>query len=180
MVLRDLEKIAETLKKFLVFLGPNLKAVTGNSEGIDKLVEEVKNLVKPFESAEQNFFQKPSANQWQLQYTKFKNDRQAIETNTVKLIHDTFKDLRSAEGAFDLLQKFKNVGTVDAIAQNLQSKYSDVLKRYSQEVEKNRELFEKGRDSIDKNLSRGEGAMEVINKGKPPYAGAIAWSRTIF
>ena len=47
-VLEDLAQIAEILKKFLVFLGPNLKAVTGNAEGIDNLVEEVKGLVKPF------------------------------------------------------------------------------------------------------------------------------------
>lgn len=47
-VLRELSIVAETLKKFLVFLGPNLKAVTGNSEGIDRLVEDVKGLVKPF------------------------------------------------------------------------------------------------------------------------------------
>jgi hypothetical protein len=40
--------------KFLVFLGPNLKAVTGNSEGIDDLVKEVKDLVVPFETSELN------------------------------------------------------------------------------------------------------------------------------
>jgi hypothetical protein len=40
--------------KFLVFLGPNLKAVTGNSEGIDDLVKEVKDLVVPFEISELN------------------------------------------------------------------------------------------------------------------------------
>jgi len=39
IVLKDLGDIADTLKKFLVFLGPNLKAVTGNSEGIDFLIE---------------------------------------------------------------------------------------------------------------------------------------------
>jgi len=37
-VLKDLEKNTEILKKFLVFLGPDLKAVTGNSEGIDVLI----------------------------------------------------------------------------------------------------------------------------------------------
>lgn len=47
-VLKDLEKNTEILKKFLVFLGPDLKAVTGNSEGIDILIQEVKDLVKPF------------------------------------------------------------------------------------------------------------------------------------
>ncbi len=35
-------------QKFLVFLGPDLKAVTGNSEGIDVLIQEVKDLAKPF------------------------------------------------------------------------------------------------------------------------------------
>jgi len=39
--------MADTLLKFLRFLGPNLKAVTGNSEGIDDLVKKVKNLVLP-------------------------------------------------------------------------------------------------------------------------------------
>ena len=38
-VLRELAEVAEIMKKFLVFLGPNLKKVTGNSEGIDRLVE---------------------------------------------------------------------------------------------------------------------------------------------
>lgn len=41
-IMDGLEKVTEVLKKFLVFLGPNLKAVTGNSEGIDNLVQEVK------------------------------------------------------------------------------------------------------------------------------------------
>jgi len=37
-IMQGLQNVAEILKKFLVFLGPNLKAVTGNSEGIDNLV----------------------------------------------------------------------------------------------------------------------------------------------
>ena len=51
-VLRELDKIAEILKKFLVFLGPDLKAVTGNSEGIDVLIKDVKDLAKPFQYAD--------------------------------------------------------------------------------------------------------------------------------
>jgi len=43
--------------KFLVFLGPNLKAVTGNSEGIDILIEEVKSLTYPFKKSEYNYFE---------------------------------------------------------------------------------------------------------------------------
>lgn len=38
IILKDLIMITENMNKFLVFLGPNLKAVTGNSEDIDKLI----------------------------------------------------------------------------------------------------------------------------------------------
>jgi len=53
-ILNGLEQIGDIMMKFLVFLGPNLKAVTGNSEGIDDLVREVKELVTPFETSELN------------------------------------------------------------------------------------------------------------------------------
>jgi len=57
VVLGHLYIIADILLKFLVFL-PNLKQVTGNSEGIDFLVGEVKKLIVPFETSEYNFFHK--------------------------------------------------------------------------------------------------------------------------
>ena len=57
-ILDGLLQVSEILKKFLVFLGPNLKAVTGNSEGIDNLVQEVKQLVVPIETSPYNFFQR--------------------------------------------------------------------------------------------------------------------------
>jgi dynein heavy chain len=53
-----LENIADHLKKLLVFLGPSLKQVTGNSEGIDNLVEKVKQMVKCFENSNVSFFDK--------------------------------------------------------------------------------------------------------------------------
>jgi hypothetical protein len=37
-ICEGLGNVTDVLRKFLVFLGPNLKAVTGNSEGIDNLV----------------------------------------------------------------------------------------------------------------------------------------------
>lgn len=66
--------MAETLKKFLVFL-PNLKSVTGNSEGIDQLVKEVKNLVKPLEHDKQNFFNKANGMGWKTMNQSFNSNR---------------------------------------------------------------------------------------------------------
>ena len=45
-VLKQLAEVAETMQKFLVFLGPSFIAITGNSEKIDQLVDEVKAPIK--------------------------------------------------------------------------------------------------------------------------------------
>lgn len=48
----------------------------------------------------------------------------------MSLIDNTFSDLRSSEGAFDLLNNFKNIDTLDEISKRLQDKYTDVLNSY--------------------------------------------------
>jgi dynein heavy chain len=70
-ILRDLLDVADTLMKFLVFLGPNFKAVTENSAGIDSLVDEVKCLVEPFQTYEQNYFDKKNNSYWKNTKNKF-------------------------------------------------------------------------------------------------------------
>lgn len=38
-IIKELMKITDSINRFLVFLGPKLKSVTGNSEGIDRLID---------------------------------------------------------------------------------------------------------------------------------------------
>jgi dynein heavy chain len=97
-----------------------------------------------------------------------------IENNTIKLIDDTFKDLRSSEGAFDLLNNFKNIATLDEIAKKLQKKYTDVLNNYKKELDNNRALFEKGKKAYEE----GNPSL-IISRGKPPIAGIISWASSI-
>ena len=111
-------------------MGPNLKSVTGNSEGIDKLTIEVKDLVTPFRLAKENFFRKENHSVWLRLYQSFIERQKQQEISTMKLIDETFKDLRSSEGAFDLLNNFKNIDTLPEISKRLQQKYTDVLKSY--------------------------------------------------
>jgi hypothetical protein len=48
--------------------------------------------------------------QWTATYEQFKTSILAIESDIIQLINDTFKNkLSSSEGAFDLLNKFKNI-----------------------------------------------------------------------
>ena len=173
-ILRELILITENMNKFLVFLGPNLKAVTGNSEGIDKLFTEVKALVLPFKNAKENFFEKANVNVWNQLISSFKQNQGTIENSTIRLIDDTFKDLRSSEGAFDLLNNFKNIATLDEIAKKLQKKYTDVLNNYRKELDNNRALFEKG-----KKLYEDGHPNMIISRGKPPIAGIISWASNI-
>jgi len=92
----------------------------------------------------------------------------------MKLIDDTFKDLRSSEGAFDLLNNFKNIDTLPEISKRLQQKYTDVLKSYRKELVVYRELFSQGQASYE------EGRVGlVISRGKPPVAGIISWAKSL-
>ena len=50
----------------------------------------------------------------------------------------------------------------------MQRKYTDVLIRYKQELNKNREIFEEGKDAL------------VLSLNRPKVAGTISWARSIF
>ena len=65
------------------------------------------------------------------------------------LIDDTFSDLRSSEGAFDLLNNFKNIDTLDEISKRLQDKYTDVLTSYKKQLDIYRELFNRGKKAYE-------------------------------
>jgi len=125
-ILNNFKYIAELLKKFLVLLGPNFKAVTGNSENIDELINKVKSLIDIFDSFPYSYFDSQFKSAWQTIFSKFKAQSKDIETQTIKLIQATFSDLRSSESAFELLYQFKNLETLQVISDNLQRRYSDV------------------------------------------------------
>ena len=51
-----------------------------------------------------------------------------------KFIDESFKSLRSAEGAFDMLIKFRHIRSRDAINQQMMQKFNDILAQYMKEV----------------------------------------------
>ena len=84
------------------------------------------------------------------------------------MIDAAFKKLRSAEGAFDLIQNLKNVRTRESIKDQMQKKYINILTKYGEEVQQMSELFKNFKENPS------------ISKGKPPAAGKISWSESIF
>ena len=134
----------------------------------------MKELVVPFVNAEQNFFDKKHIGTWTTLYNTFKTQQVTLEHKTMKLIDSTFSDLRSSEGAFDLLNNFKNIDTLDEISKRLQKKYTDVLNSYRKELEIYKNLFINGKKSYEE----GNDSL-VISRGKPPIAGIISWAKSL-
>lgn len=57
---------------------------------------------------------------------------------------------------------------MDNVSKELQKKYTEVLNRYKNELQKNKELFNQGRSNL------------LVSKNKPPVAGSISWARAIY
>lgn len=51
-----------------------------------------------------------------------------------RFIDESFKTLRSAETAFDMLLKYKQIQIRETIHKQLMKKFSDVLEKYYKEV----------------------------------------------
>ena len=156
------------LKEFFSLLGPDLKAVTGDSEQIDMVTDKVKECVGKLEQFPNDVFNQEYEENWKLMFEGFNHSIGQIEDDTINMINTTFKEkLTSSEGAFDLLNKFKNIMTRKKIDEQLKQKYDNVLETYEKEVDEMDQLFNKGKDN------------PPISKNMPPNAGAIAWARSI-
>ena len=99
---------------------------------------------------------------------RFRDQIAQIEDMAKQFIDASFKKLRSAEGAFDMLQNIKNIKSRESINNQLMSKWYDILDQYAREVDIIEEIFKKNKDH----------PPEV--KNQPKVAGAIAWSHSLF
>ena len=72
--------------------------------------------------------------QWRKVMEWFNKEVAAIEEEAKHFINESFKTLRSAEGAFDMLLKFKNIRSREAINSQMMKKFNDILLQYGKEV----------------------------------------------
>lgn len=91
-----------------------------------------------------------------------------LQVATKELIDSSFRKLRSAEGAFELLRNFKSIKSQGAIQQQMMSKLQDILEQFMHEMDEVLRLFHKNKDN------------PPITKNQPQVAGAIKWCRSIF
>jgi dynein heavy chain len=67
---------------------------------------------------------------------QFNMDVKSIDNEANNFIDDSFRSLRSAEGAFDMLLKFKHIRSRKAINDRLMQKFEDILKQFEKEASK--------------------------------------------
>jgi dynein heavy chain len=163
----NMYEITQVLDQFYKFLGPELKEVTGDSQGIDDLLGEVESLKTEFKNMK-SVFDDSNKTLWDNAWSKFWTRVTQIEEKAIDFLDRSFQNLRSAEGAFNLLQKFKYIESRQQINQKMNEKFVDILATYGNEVRRMRQLFRAGKE------------RPPISKSTPPVAGAILWARSIF
>jgi len=66
----------------------------------------------------------------------FNREVVSIEGEAKHFIDESFKTLRSAEGAFAMLLNFKHIRSREAINSQMMKKFNDILLQYGKEVGK--------------------------------------------
>lgn len=169
-------EIVGSLDRFHKFLGPELKAVTGDSAGIDEVLKRVEGLSVPLKVPfEDKIFDKSYEKPWETIMKRFRANVIDIDKMTEQFIKESFRKLRSAEGAFELVQSFQNIGGSSSAAteqhsikQQISDRYKDILEQYLRELEIINNMFNTYKD------------RPPLYKNYPPVAGAISWARDLY
>uniref|UniRef100_A0A8C3GNJ8 Dynein axonemal heavy chain 10 n=1 Tax=Cairina moschata TaxID=8855 RepID=A0A8C3GNJ8_CAIMO len=167
-ICQDLYDILQVVEEFYNIFGSELKAVTGDPKHIDDLLRRVDRLTSPMKELTFDPFSIKSTHDWKLIMGEFRTEVSVIEEEAKNFIDESFKTLRSAEAAFDMLLNFRNIRSRETINKQLMMKFNDVLDQYCKEVENVKQIFVQ-------NLKD-----PPLFKNHPPVAGAIYWSRSLF
>jgi dynein heavy chain len=92
-------------------------------------------MLQNVKSANFNIFDKDLSLEWSRVVAEFKNNNEIVNSATRDLIDTSFRKLRSAEGAFELLQNFKSIESKGAIKEQMTNKLNDILDQFSREID---------------------------------------------
>lgn len=120
MVITDLLRVVAVSSEFSRFFrGNELKTVTNDPEALASITRMVDRLTAPLQKgssgAQYCLADKSKLPRWRTEMAAFDAKVAEIEKRTETFIQAAFAQLRSAEGAFDLLQKFAHIEMRDGI-----------------------------------------------------------------
>lgn len=108
-------------------------------------MDDVKSMQQGVAGVSFNVFDRTMAIEWHTVVHTFHERNTRAKKATRDLINTSFRRLRSAEGAFELLQKFRQIKSKGAIKEQMESKLQDILKQFSREIDAVADIFEAGR-----------------------------------
>jgi dynein heavy chain, axonemal len=114
-------------------------------QGIDAVIADVMAMTQQVKVIGFNIFDRDLSLEWQNVVSNFRESNEVAKNATRNLIDSSFQRLRSAEGAFELLQNFKKIESKGAIKEQMESKLNDILLQFSREMDKVAEIFEQQR-----------------------------------
>lgn len=79
-------------------------------------------------------YQPSTRHEWRTVMERFKRDVKMIEDEANSFINESFENLRSAEGAFDMLHNFKHIQARSSINETMMRKFDEILEQYGKEV----------------------------------------------
>lgn len=106
----------------------------GSANEVDRLLVKIYILTKPFSEIEFDPFKLSNERHWTSIMNTFWSDVESLETAVKAFVDTSFKNLRSAEGAFEMLMRFKNIKSREAINEQMMSKFGDILTQYEKQV----------------------------------------------
>lgn len=115
-----------------------------------------------------DIFDRKYKDSWHTVMQHFRQQVEEIEDMTKSFIEKSFQKLRSAEGAFELVQNFQNIQSRESINQSIDERYKDILAQYTKELDYISAIFHSNK------------AFPPIYKNYPPVAGAIVWARDLY
>ncbi|KAF6017221.1 hypothetical protein EB796_024462 [Bugula neritina] len=163
----DLANVAKTLHEFHSIFTSDLKNVTGEVKLIGDILAKVDNLKSPIINFRESPFDKVNTSAWNRIMEWFSYEVNNIEQETINFINESFKKLRSAEAAYDLFHKFKNIRSRKSINEEMMKRFNDILLQFSKEVERVERIY------------REKKKAPPVSKSDPPVVGAIRWARML-
>ncbi|KAK9825454.1 hypothetical protein WJX81_002895 [Elliptochloris bilobata] len=160
--------MVETVAGLYQFMGPQLKAVTGDPQCIDAVLARVDSMVALVEGLDYSPLERANAGRWSSVRAHFNGTNEEVKGATRDLINTCFRELRSTEAALELLDSFKLLRTCGIIRQQMLSKSLDILQQFGRELDTITTVFNQHKDK------------PPVARNQAPVAGAIKWSRSLF
>lgn len=143
-VCNDFNKIASVLQDFYNIFGAELKSIINDPARIDAIKKRVDELLMPIQNADFNVFTEFNKENWDATMDWFYLEVTSLENEAKYFIDECFTVLISAEQALDVLLKFKNIKTREAIHERLLMKFDIIMQQFSREINEIESIFNLG------------------------------------